>query len=99
MNEWFADPWIILGFAAQILFATRFIIQWIQSERKGESIIPIAFWYFSIAGATLLCVYGIHRKDPVIVLGASFGVIVYFRNLILIARKKKETLDSLTPLS
>ena len=88
MKEWFSDPWVILGLFAQCLFSMRFLVQWIYSEKRKESVIPIAFWYFSISGAILLWIYGVHRKEAPIVLGATFGILVYLRNLILIYRKK-----------
>ncbi len=82
---------LIIGFVGQGLFASRFIVQWIYSERKGESSIPIIFWYLSIFGGIGLLIYAIFRKDPVIILGQSFGIIIYLRNLILIYRKKYDT--------
>jgi len=84
------NTWLVLGFAGQILFGLRFLVQWICSEIKKESHIPIAFWYFSIGGGAILLIYAIHIGDPVFILGQSAGVIVYVRNLILIYRKKKE---------
>jgi lipid-A-disaccharide synthase-like uncharacterized protein len=80
---------LFVGFLGQGLFASRFIIQWIYSERKGESHIPIAFWYLSILGGIGLLVYAIFRKDPVIIVGQTFGVFIYLRNLILIYKKDK----------
>ena len=80
---------LFVGFLGQGLFASRFIIQWIYSERKGESHIPIAFWYLSILGGIGLLVYAIFRKDPVIIVGQTFGVFIYLRNLILIKNKEK----------
>ena len=79
---------LVVGFSAQALFASRFIVQWILSEKKGESHIPLIFWYLSIVGGLGLLIYAIYRQDPVIILGQSFGLIVYMRNLILIYRKK-----------
>mgnify|MGYP001260355652 CR=1 FL=1 len=79
---------LCIGFIGQGLFASRFIVQWIYSEKKGESVIPIIFWYLSIVGGICLLIYAIFRKDPVIILGQSFGILVYTRNLILIYRKK-----------
>ena len=79
---------LIIGFIGQGVFASRFIVQWIYSERIGESSIPIIFWYLSIVGGICLLIYAIFRKDPVIILGQSFGILVYTRNLILIYRKK-----------
>ena len=79
---------LIIGFLGQGLFASRFIVQWIYSEKKGESSIPIIFWYLSIFGGIGLLIYAIFRKDPVIIIGQLFGIIIYLRNLILIYRKK-----------
>jgi lipid-A-disaccharide synthase-like uncharacterized protein len=76
--------WVGLGLAGQLLFSARFIIQWIASERKKRSIIPVSFWYFSLGGSALLLAYAIYRKDPVFILGQSAGAIVYVRNLRLI---------------
>lgn len=81
---------LIIGFIGQGVFASRFIIQWIYSERKGQSSIPIAFWYLSIIGGFFLLTYAIFRKDPVIITGQIFGVFIYLRNLILIYKEKNE---------
>ena len=81
---------LIIGFFGQGLFASRFIVQWIYSEKKGESHIPLIFWYLSIFGGIGLLVYAIFRKDPVIILGQTFGIFIYLRNLILIYRKRNE---------
>ena len=81
---------LIIGFAGQGLFASRFIVQWIYSESKGVSSIPIAFWYLSILGGIGLLTYAIFRKDPVIISGQMFGIFIYLRNLILIYKKKNE---------
>ena len=80
---------ITIGFGGQALFATRFIIQWITSENAGKSVIPIAFWYFSISGGLVLLTYAIWRQDPVIIAGQSVGVFIYARNLYFIHREKK----------
>ena len=83
------NGWLILGFFAQALFASRFIIQWIASERAGESVMPEVFWLLSLLGSSLLLAYAIKQKDPVFILGQSTGFLVYLRNLHLIKRKKK----------
>jgi lipid-A-disaccharide synthase-like uncharacterized protein len=83
------NGWLILGFFAQALFASRFIIQWIASERAGESVMPEVFWLLSLVGSSLLLAYAIKQKDPVFILGQSTGFLVYLRNLHLIKRKKK----------
>ena len=79
---------LIIGFSGQGLFASRFIIQWIYSERIGRSSIPIIFWYLSIFGGIGLLVYAIFRQDPVIIVGQLFGIFIYLRNLILIYKRK-----------
>lgn len=82
------NMWLIIGFIGQALFSMRFIVQWIASERKGESIIPTLFWYFSLAGGLTLLAYAIYKQDPVFILGQSAGAFIYIRNLVLIFRKK-----------
>jgi len=81
---------LAIGFIGQGLFASRFVIQWIYSEKKGESSIPIAFWHLSIFGGIGLLIYAISRKDPVIITGQLFGILIYTRNLILIYRNKRK---------
>ncbi|MDD5584866.1 MAG: lipid-A-disaccharide synthase N-terminal domain-containing protein [Candidatus Omnitrophica bacterium] len=80
--------WFIVGFAGQAFFSLRFFVQWIASEKKKESIIPVSFWYFSIGGGLVLLAYSIYRKDPVFIAGQSLGVLIYARNLYFIHRKK-----------
>lgn len=80
---------LVLGFTGQAAFGARFLIQWICSEIKKESHIPIVFWYLSIIGGLLILLYAIFRRDPVIILGQSMGLLVYARNLRLIYKKKK----------
>jgi len=81
--------WVILGLVGQACFFMRFFVQWIASERKGESVIPVYFWYFSIVGSLILLAYSIHRKDPVFILGQSTGSMIYMRNLMLIYRRRE----------
>lgn len=81
--------WMTVGFLGQALFSARFIVQWLASERVRASIIPIAFWYFSIGGGVLLLAYAIWRQDPVFILGQAAGLLVYARNLVLIRRKDR----------
>jgi lipid-A-disaccharide synthase-like uncharacterized protein len=82
-----ASPWLVLGFIAQALFASRFVVQWISSERAGQSVVPTAFWYLSLVGALLLLIYAVYRRDPVFIVGQSMGGFIYARNLALIKRK------------
>jgi lipid-A-disaccharide synthase-like uncharacterized protein len=83
------DWWVLLGVAAQALFTMRFLVQWLASERAGHSVIPMAFWIFSIFGGLLLLVYALYRKDAVFILGQAFGVFVYLRNLYFVMRDRK----------
>ena len=83
------DWWVVLGFAAQALFTMRFLVQWIASERAGRSVIPVAFWYFSICGGVLLLAYALYRRDAVFIAGQGFGVFVYLRNLYFVLRDRK----------
>jgi len=78
--------WTVLGFAAQGLFSARFLIQWIASERLGKSVVPRAFWYFSIGGGLTLLFYALWRRDPVFILGQGAGLFVYARNLYFVLR-------------
>ena len=80
--------WLILGFIGQIIFGMRFLIQWICSEKRGRSYIPVVFWYFSVFGGVMLLAYAIHIKDPVFIMGQALGIIVYIRNLVLIQSKR-----------
>ncbi|MGA2941013.1 MAG: lipid-A-disaccharide synthase N-terminal domain-containing protein [Xanthobacteraceae bacterium] len=84
------DWWVILGLIAQGLFTMRFVVQWIASERAGRSVIPLAFWWFSIAGGLLLLFYALYRKDPVFILGQAFGVFVYLRNLYFVLHERRQ---------
>ncbi len=75
------DGWTLLGLAGQVLFFTRFIIQWIATERARRTVVPRSFWYFSIAGALVLLFYSFVRKDPVFIAGYLLAMIIYLRNL------------------
>ena len=78
--------WLAIGFLGQGLFFGRWVIQWIASERKAESQVPISFWYMSLIGGLITLAYAIYREDPVFIAGQSIGSIVYIRNLMLISR-------------
>lgn len=84
--------WLTIGLAGQTLFMMRFIVQWLHSERHKKSLIPVSFWYFSLGGGVIVLMYGIHRVDPVIILGQLPGTFVYARNLILIRREHRDAL-------
>ena len=83
------DIWLAIGFIGQGLFAMRFVVQWIHSERRRESVVPLAFWYFSLAGGATLLTYAIYRLDPVFITGQSLGLLIYSRNLALIRGAKR----------
>lgn len=80
--------WLAIGLAGQIAFGARFLVQWVASERRGRSVIPMAFWWLSLGGGVILLSYAIHRRDPVFILGQSFGLVVYARNIVLIRRRR-----------
>jgi lipid-A-disaccharide synthase-like uncharacterized protein len=79
--------WMLVGFAGQALFSMRFVVQWLQSERAKKSVLPLAFWYFSLAGGATLLAYALHQRDPVFVLGQGMGLFIYLRNLWLIHKE------------
>ena len=92
IQQWLALPgadlvWLAVGFGGQAIFASRFLYQWIASERAGRSHIPRAFWYLSLAGGLTLLSYAIHRGDPVFILGQTTGAVIYIRNLVLLHRR------------
>lgn len=94
MNE--SHVWIGIGLLGQALFSARFIVQWLASERARRSVVPKAFWYFSLGGSVILLAYSIHRVDPVFILGQGAGLAIYLRNLYLIAVEHRPSLDTET---
>jgi lipid-A-disaccharide synthase-like uncharacterized protein len=87
------DGWVLLGFVAQAFFTMRFVVQWLASERAKRSVVPIAFWFFSLGGGALLFVYAIQRRDPVFIAGQGMGLFIYIRNLWLIANERKAAMS------
>ncbi|MEW6644286.1 MAG: lipid-A-disaccharide synthase N-terminal domain-containing protein [Pseudomonadota bacterium] len=85
------DGWVVLGFVAQALFTMRFVVQWIASERARKSVVPSAFWFFSVGGGVLLLVYALYRRDPVFIAGQALGLVVYARNLYFIMLYGRQT--------
>ncbi len=93
-----ATLWLVIGFLGQALFSARFLVQWIASERARRSVVPVAFWFFSLGGGVMLLAYAIYRQDPVFIAGQAGGLLIYGRNLFFIFREKRETLaDPLAP--
>lgn len=86
----FDGYWLALGLAGQIVFTGRFLLQWLYSEKRGESLIPMTFWYASIIGGAVLLVYAIHLRDPVFITGQVFGVVIYLRNVQLRLREARK---------
>jgi lipid-A-disaccharide synthase-like uncharacterized protein len=85
--EWSDAPhWIAIGLAGQAAFFSRFLVQWIASERAGESVVPRSFWHLSLVGSLVLLVYSIHRREPILALGYVPNAVVYLRNLALLRR-------------
>ena len=84
------DGWVLLGFVAQGFFTMRFVVQWIASERARRSVIPVAFWFFSIGGCASLLVYALYRRDPVFIAGQALGLVVYVRNLYFIVINRRQ---------
>ncbi len=92
VGDWTEFWWVVVGLTGQLLFTMRFLIQWVTSERQRKSVIPIAFWYFSLGGGIVLLSYAIWRADPVFIIGQSTGIIIYSRNLWLIHVERREAL-------
>jgi lipid-A-disaccharide synthase-like uncharacterized protein len=94
-NYLVAKPWVIIGFAGQFLFMMRFVVQWVHSERLKKSVVPVAFWFFSMGGGLVLLVYAIKQQDPVFIMGQGLGLVIYLRNLWLIfGHPQKQTNSS-----
>jgi lipid-A-disaccharide synthase-like uncharacterized protein len=83
--------WLMVGFAGQALFSMRFIVQWWHSERQKRSVVPVAFWLYSLAGGVTLLGYAIYRQDPVFIVGQAGGLLIYSRNLYFIYRERRNT--------
>lgn len=81
--------WLAVGFAGQAMFSMRFLIQWLTTEKQRKSVIPVAFWYFSILGGATLLTYAIHRADPVFIVGQAAGLFIYSRNLYFVLHERK----------
>ncbi len=82
--------WLLVGFGGQVLFMGRFVVQWLVSERRRRSVIPVSFWYLSILGALVLLAYAAHRRDPVFIAGQGLGVAIYLRNLHLVRAEQAQ---------
>ena len=83
------DFWLAFGLVSQVLFTARFVTQWIASERAKASIVPVSFWVLSIVGGTMLFIYGIQRREPIIIIGQALAILIYVRNLVLIVKNRQ----------
>jgi lipid-A-disaccharide synthase-like uncharacterized protein len=90
------DFWLVFGLAAQLSFAARFIVQWIASERAGKSVVPLAFWFFSIGGGLMTLVYGLVKREPVIIFGQLLSNVIYVRNIMLIIKNRQQESQTLS---
>lgn len=84
------DFWLVFGLAAQLSFAARFLVQWIASERAGKSVVPVAFWFFSVGGGLMTLVYGLVKREPVIIFGQLLSNVIYVRNIMLIFKSRQK---------
>lgn len=92
-----ATAWLVIGFVGQAFFSMRFLVQWIFSERQRKSIIPVAFWYFSLLGGATLLAYAIHKGDPVFIVGQGAGLLIYSRNLYFVHRQRRLDAQNTAP--
>ncbi|ABQ35990.1 putative membrane protein of unknown function with lipid A disaccharide synthase (N-term) [Bradyrhizobium sp. BTAi1] len=90
------DFWLVFGLAAQLAFAARFLVQWIASERAGKSVVPLAFWFFSIGGGLMTLIYGLVKREPVIIFGQLLSNIIYVRNVMLIFKSRQRESQTLS---
>ncbi|GLH75591.1 membrane protein [Bradyrhizobium sp. SSBR45G] len=90
------DFWLVFGLAAQLAFAARFLVQWIASERAGKSVVPLAFWFFSIGGGLMTLIYGLVKREPVIIFGQLLSNVIYVRNVMLIFKNRQRESQTLS---
>ena len=83
------NPWAAVGFMGQALFFSRWIVQWIASEKRKVSIVPLSFWLISLTGGFLVLIYAIQRHDPVFIFGQLVGIANYSRNILLVRRQSR----------
>src|SRR5271167_737668 len=88
-SSFYPTLWLVIGFTGQAIFTARFLVQWAASERKRDSIVPVAFWWLSLLGGLTLLSYALYRRDPVIAVGQGMGLFVYIRNLMLVAKARR----------
>ena len=84
------DFWLAFGLVAQLFFTARFVVQWIASERAGNSVVPIAFWFCSVGGGLMTLAYGIAKREPIIIFGQGMSTFIYVRNIMLIVKNSRK---------
>lgn len=94
MMSFSLTPWLVVGFVGQALFTMRFLVQWIASERARRSVVPVAFWGFSLVGGVTLLAYAVYRQDPVFICGQAAGLLIYGRNIYFVVRERAGRLAS-----
>lgn len=90
------DFWLAFGLIAQLFFTARFLVQWISSERAGKSVVPMAFWFFSMGGGVMTLIYGIAKREPIIILGQGLATVIYIRNIMLIWKNRGRNSETLS---
>ena len=90
------DFWIVIGFIGQFMFTMRFVVQWMASEKARKCIVPVSFWFFSLAGGAILFAYAIHKQDPVFITGQGMGLLIYIRNLYFVLNEHRKVKLSTT---
>ena len=77
----FTDLWLLFGLFAHFIFFSRFVLQWLYSEKYKKSMVPLSFWYLSIIGSIMILIYALHIKDPVFIIAHSFAIFIFLRNI------------------
>ena len=90
------DFWLAFGLIAQLFFTARFLVQWISSERAGMSVVPMAFWFCSMGGGIMTLIYGIAKREPIIILGQALATIIYIRNIMLILKNRRRQSETVS---
>ncbi len=90
------DFWLAFGLIAQLFFTARFLVQWISSERAGKSVVPMAFWFFSMGGGVMTLIYGVAKREPIIILGQGLATVIYIRNIMLIWKNRGRNSETLS---
>ncbi|PZP55238.1 MAG: hypothetical protein DI586_07530 [Micavibrio aeruginosavorus] len=88
------NTWVVIGMIGQFMFTMRFVVQWLASEKEQKSVVPVSFWFFSIAGGAIVLAYAIHKGDPVFIIGQGGGLLIYLRNIYFVVNERRKTASS-----